>query len=124
MLRTIAVAVLISVAVPVWGAGESKTWEGTWTNRKYGTSGPLKCVATQEKEGVWNGTFTGKFKGDPFEYKATFQSKKKGRKQILSGKATIRGHKYQWVGEMNGKNLRGQYKSTVGYFGGFVLKGK
>jgi hypothetical protein len=45
----------------------------------------------------------------------------------LSGKATIRGHKYEWTGYewtgmMRGKALNGKYTSTVGYHGEFVLK--
>ncbi len=115
---------LLLIATPLFAAEDARTWEGTWNNRKYGTKGPLKCVAVEGDKGVWTATFTGKFQGDPFTYKAKFQAKKsKKKKQLkLSGKATIRGHKYQWVGMMKGKSLKGKYKSTVGYFGTFILK--
>lgn len=101
---------------------ETRTWEGTWNNRKYGTKGPLKCVASETKPGRWEATFTGLFQGDPFKYKATFLAKKgRGTQLALSGNATIRGHKYQWKGQMKGKGLRGDYDSSVGYNGQFIL---
>jgi hypothetical protein len=30
---------------------DAQTWVGKWNNRKYGTSGPLKCVAKESKAG-------------------------------------------------------------------------
>ena len=81
----------------------------------------LKTVMKPKPE--FKATFTGKFMGDPFKYEAVFQSKKKGPNQrTLSGMAVIRGHDYEWTGEMKGKSLKGKYKSSVGYFGTFVLK--
>ena len=101
---------------------KTRTWTGTWNNKKYGTSGPLKCVAKTDGQGNWDAIFTGEFKRDPFKYTAKFKSMEKGRQTLLSGDATIRGHKYQWQGAMKGNTLTGQYKSTVGYYGQFVLK--
>ena len=103
----------------------SRTWEGKWNNRKYGTSGPLKCVASEVKPGQWKAVFTGKFQGDPFEYTAEFQSRPSRPSLLkLSGKATIRGHRYQWTGQMGQSGLNGKYDSSVGYNGEFVLKEK
>ncbi len=126
MKRFLITTILLLTTTSLFAAEASQTWNGTWTNRKYGTKGPLKCVATEGEKGVWTGTFTGKFQGDPFKYQATFQAKKGRRKgeQTLSGKSTIRGHKYIWAGSMKGKTLTGKYKSTVGYYGTFVLKSK
>lgn len=101
---------------------KAKTWEGTWTNKKYNTTGPLKCVATPGKAGKWTATFTGKFQGDPFEYKAEFQSKPGKGETLLSGKSKVRGHDYEWTGNIKGTTLTGKYNSTVGYYGNFVLK--
>lgn len=103
-------------------AAETRTWEGTWVNRKYGTKGPLKCVATENEDGTFTATFSGSFEGDPFSYDVTFQSKKMGRITRLGGTAVIRGHDYQWGGQLRGVNLIGEYKSSVGYFGAFELK--
>ncbi|QDT45007.1 hypothetical protein Pan241w_51240 [Gimesia alba] len=105
-------------------AGETRTWEGKWNNRKYNTTGPLKCVATSDEKGIWKATFTGLFKGDPFKYQATFRSQAKGQQLNLTGDATIRGHKYQWTGFMKGATLSGKYRSNIGYYGEFVLKQK
>ena len=122
MLRTAAFVLFTVTSIPLLAAEPTRTWEGTWNNRKYGTRGPLKCVAAEVKPGQWKGTFTGTFQGDPFEYEATFQSKK-GRNQLdLYGKAKIRGHRYEWNGVMRGTQLQGKYKSSVGYYGEFVLK--
>ena len=111
-----------TVSEEIQAEEETKTWTGTWNNKKYGTSGPLKCVATHDGKGTWTATFTGTFQRDPFEYPAEFQAEKKGRQTLLSGKSTIRGHKYQWKGAFKGTQLLGQYTSSVGYYGTFVLK--
>jgi len=118
------VLVLTLITSPLFAEDAARTWEGTWNNRKFGTKGSLKCVATEDDKGVFKAVFTGKFMGDPFKYEATFQSKKtKSRNErTLSGKAVIRGHDYQWTGKMKGKSLTGKYRSSVGYFGTFVLK--
>jgi hypothetical protein len=121
--RFMLVLVLTLISSPLFAQDAARTWEGTWNNKKFGTKGPLKCVATEDDKGVFKATFTGKFMGDPFKYEATFESKKKGRNQrTLSGKSVIRGHDYKWTGEMKGKSLKGKYTSSVGYFGTFVLK--
>lgn len=114
--------VIALLASPQLMAADVKTWEGTWNNRKFNTRGPLKCVATETKKGVWTATFTGKFQGDPFKYQATFFSKQVGRVTRLSGKAVIRGHDYQWTGTIRGTQFDASYKSSVGYFGTFNLK--
>lgn len=124
MTRYLLIALFMMSSVSLLEAGEMRTWEGKWNNRKYNTTGPLKCVATSDDKGVWKATFTGLFKGDPFKYKATFQSQPKGKQLNLAGTATIRGHKYQWAGFMKGTTLSGKYKSNIGYYGEFVLKEK
>lgn len=101
---------------------KSKTWAGTWTNKKYNTTGPLKCVATPGKDGKWKATFTGKFQGDPFKYQAEFSSKPGKGMTLLAGKSKVRGHDYQWTGNIKGTTLTGKYNSSVGYYGNFVLK--
>ncbi|MCA9114644.1 MAG: hypothetical protein KDA79_06125 [Planctomycetaceae bacterium] len=113
---------LAVVLFPGVASADEMTWEGTWNNKKYGTSGPLKCVATETKKGQWSGTFTGTFKGDPFKYEATFRSRKARGGQALAGTATIRGHQYQWTGSMKDGTLSGKYRNNVGYYGEFVLQ--
>lgn len=124
MTRFLLIVFFLTSSLSLLEAGETKTWAGKWTNRKYNTSGPLKCVAKSDDKGVWKGTFTGLFKGDPFKYEATFKSRPSGRQLNLAGDATIRGHKYQWTGSMKGTTLSGKYKSNIGYYGEFVLKEK
>lgn len=124
MTRLLLISFMILLSASQLKAGEQRTWEGKWNNRKYNTTGPLKCVATSDDKGTWKATFTGLFKGDPFKYEATFQSKPNGKLLNLAGTATIRGHKYQWIGLMNENTLSGKYKSSIGYYGEFVLKEK
>lgn len=90
-------------------AEEVRTWEGTWHNRKYDTRGPLNCVAQEVSPGKWKANFTVEFQGDLFSYEAAFSSRegKNGQKQ-LSGKTTIRGHRYHWTGLMNREGRRGR----------------
>lgn len=102
-------------------AQEQKTWAGKWNNRKYGTSGPLKCVAGEPGAGQWNAVFTGTFKGDPFEFRAAFQGKAGRQSTDLSGQSTIRGAKYQWTGKIQGRQLNGSYKAANGNYGEFQL---
>jgi len=100
---------------------QKKTFEGTWNNRKYNSSGPLKCVAVPGEDGNVKATFSGKFMGDPFSYDVTFQAQPGDEQVDLSGKATISGHIYQWTGYLKGAKLFGQYRGTNGYNGTFSL---
>ncbi|MCG6156264.1 hypothetical protein [Rubinisphaera margarita] len=101
---------------------EQKTFEGTWRNQKYNSSGPLKCVARPGENGRVNATFSGLFMGDPFSYDVEFQAKP-GRSQVdLAGEATVSGHIYQWKGALKGPQLLGRYTGTNGYVGDFALQ--
>lgn len=126
MRRFIAVAVLGLCGGLVVADEPSKTWEGTWVNKRYNTSGTLKCVAKpdKEKEGTWKATFSGSFQGQPFSYDVTFEEKKGAKQSDLSGKSKIGNHNYEWTGAMKGDALTGQYKSNSGYYGNFTLKAK
>ena len=121
-MKSIAILLSLFVFSPIALAEQTWTGTGTWNNKKYGTSGPLKCVAKEVKPGKWEAVFTGKFQGDPFEYKAEFESSGSGPNKKLSGKTKVRGHRYQWQGSLKGKNLIGKYTSSVGYHGEFRLK--
>ncbi len=101
---------------------EQKTFEGTWRNQKYNSSGPLKCVARPGEDGRVIATFSGLFMGDPFSYEVEFQAKP-GRGQVdLAGEATVSGHIYQWKGYLKGGQLFGRYTGTNGYNGDFALR--
>jgi hypothetical protein len=119
-------AALLMTSTPVTGAQEiTRTWEGTWSNDKSSSSGPLRCVATEVESGQWNGTFTGIFKEEPFTYQVTFQSQQEHRGSFgLSGKAMLRDNAYEWSGSMWGKTLSGTYGSTDGSQGEFILTEK
>jgi hypothetical protein len=60
-IKTLTAIVYLIAILPVV-AQDNRTWTGKWGNRKYGTSGPLKCVAQESKPGVWNAVFSGTFK--------------------------------------------------------------
>ena len=120
----LTVALLALICAPAAAEDESKTWEGTWVNRKYNTKGALKCVATPGEDGSWTATFSGEFEKDPFSYEVKFDSKRERRLTKVGGTAKVRGHDYEWAGTIQGKTLTGQYKSSVGYYGEFVLQEK
>lgn len=122
LIRLLTVALITAAGGSTVSAESERVWSGTWNNRKFGTTGPLKCVATESKSGEWGAVFTGTFKGDPFEYKTRFQSRPAQNGLELGGSSTIRGHQYEWTGALRGSQLLGQYRSTVGYYGGFQLK--
>ena len=124
MTRFLMIAFVCLIALPVAAQEGTRTFEGQWNNRKFGTSGPLRCVAKQSEEGVWEATFTGLFRGDPFEFDATFNSRKGRQGLDLSGNSTVRGHKYQWTGSLREGALLGRYRSSVGYYGEFRLREK
>lgn len=121
MKRSLFVLLIVLSGSPLAAEEEERVWEGRWNNRKYSTNGPLKCVARETEEGTWQATFSGTFKGDPFSYEATFHSRAGRGRTELAGKAVIRGHNYQWTGALAGNRLTGRYRSSVGYFGEFVL---
>ena len=121
MSRILAVVSPALIVLSNFAIANQRTWEGTWNNRKYGTRGPLQCVATEKRDGQWEATFTGKFRGDPFRYTATFQSSPARRGLQLQGNNTVRGHQYQWTGTLDARQLKGQYRNNVGYNGQFIL---
>jgi hypothetical protein len=109
------------MAASTAAAQDSKTWEGRWSNRKYGTSGPLKCVAKESKAAQWTAVFTGTFKGSPFKFNAVFQGKANRQSTDLSGRSVVSGGRYQWNGSIQGKQLKGSYKANNGNYGEFAL---
>ena len=122
MFRLIIATALFLTASTVVADEGAKTWEGTWNNKKFGTSGTLKCIATPGKDGKWTAKFSGVFMNDPFSYDVTFDAKPGKNQSDLNGKAELRNHKYEWTGSIKGDTLRGTYRSNSGYFGDFVLK--
>lgn len=121
MLRHLLTASLLLFTAPLFAADE-KTWEGTWTNARFKTSGPLKCVATQGEDGTWEATFSGSFQGQAFKYDVEFQSKKGSGGLNLSGTSKIDGFEYEWTGTLKGTTLSGRYRASNGYNGGFTLR--
>lgn len=100
----------------------TKSWEGTWMNRKYNSTGPLKCVATKTDDSTAEATFSGKFMGDPFSYEATVSMKPEKDRTVLTGTASLDGDRYEWSGYVRGKVLYGQFKSLKGHNGEFRLE--
>ncbi|MGL4464910.1 MAG: hypothetical protein ACRC1K_22390 [Planctomycetia bacterium] len=122
------VVLYATLGVAVWfvaaaqAAEQEKVWKGTWKNRKFNTTGPLQCTAVSKDGKTWEAKFKGTFKGDPFEYPATFDAVKKGAAQNLSGTAQLDGDRYQWTGSIKGKRLEGRFRSLKGNNGEFVLE--
>lgn len=122
MVKHIAGLLLLFSSTFLHAADDTRTWKGTWNNKKYNSNGTLECVAKQGKDGKWTATFTGVFMGEAFKYDVSFDGKA-ARDQIdLSGKAEIKNQKYDWSGNIKGDTLMGRYRSNGGYFGEFVLK--
>jgi hypothetical protein len=108
-------------SLPAADPPSAKTWTGTWMNRKYKSSGPLKCVAVRQEDGTVAATFSGKFVNDPFSYDVTIATKPERDRTMLVGRATLDGDKYEWSGYVRGKTLSGQFKSLKGHNGEFKL---
>jgi hypothetical protein len=124
-LRSVVLgACLCSLAALAQSPDGEKTWEGTWINRQYSTTGPLKCVARPEKDGNWKATFSGTFRGRDFRYEVTFKAKAGKGQEALTGTATVSGTRYQWTGVMKGNTLTGRYQGNDGAFGDFSLKSR
>jgi hypothetical protein len=121
-MKRILSVVLCLILTCSLSAADTRTWTGRWNNRKYGTSCPLKCVAVLTPSGGWQAVFNGTFKGDPFEYRVEFTSRAKSGREALTGTATISGHPYQWQGSLDARQLKGNYKSTNGNNGTFMLQ--
>lgn len=121
-MKSLIIVTILMTLLPSSFAAETRSWSGKWNNRKYGTSGPLKCVGQSAMNGKWTAVFSGTFKGDPFEYRVQFVSRKAGSGEALAGKATVSGHPYEWTGGISARQLRGSYRSTNGNNGTFVLR--
>ncbi len=102
----------------------SKSWSGTWNNKKYKTTGPLTCTVTSSKGGNWQATFSGTGLGNPFSYPATLKAMEKGGRIYLAGSTKVDGEAYRWSGYIQGQVLAGSYKSATGNNGTFSLKSK
>jgi hypothetical protein len=100
----------------------SAIYQGTWINRKYKTTGPLRCTVREKEGNRWKARFNGTFKGDPFTYTVEFTAKKGEGKTDLKGKATLDGDQYEWTGQLKGVNFTVRYRSLKGYNGEFTLK--
>lgn len=116
-------ATIALIATPAFAAeGESFTGSGTWNNKRYGTRGPLNCVAESKDGKTWKATFTGKFRRSPFKFNAKFAGTKAKGRTNLKGTAIVDGDRYQWAGSIKGNVLNGQFRSQKGYFGNFTLR--
>jgi hypothetical protein len=99
-----------------------KTWTGNWNNRKFGTKGPVTCVANMEDEGKWKAKFEGIGIGNPFKYEVEITATEKNGQTQLQGKSTVDGDQYEWSGYVKGNTLYGRYRSGSGNNGEFTLK--
>ena len=103
-------------------AETKKTWSGNWNNRKFGTKGPITCVAEMESKEKWKATFEGIGIGNPFKYEVEITATEKNGQTQLQGKSTVDGDQYEWSGYVKGNTLYGRYRSGSGNNGEFTLK--
>lgn len=122
MSRFAFAGLVLLVGTALLAEEPARTWEGTWTNKRFNTSGALKCVATPEKDGAWTGTFSGKFMAESFSYDVTFQAKPGRGQTDLTGTAKVQNQQYEWTGTIKDGKLTGRYRSNGGNNGEFVLK--
>lgn len=108
------------------GASESKetrkAWTGNWNNRKFGTKGPVTCIAEMQDKEKWKAAFEGVGIGNPFRYEVEITATEKGGQIHLQGKSTVDGDQYEWSGHVKGNTLYGKYRSGSGNNGEFTLK--
>lgn len=121
MRLSLSVVPILLFAVPL-AAEETKTWQGTWRNLRYGTSGPLRCTATTADGKTYKATFDGMFRRSKFSFKANFAARKGRGQTNIGGTAVVEGDRYQWTGYIRGNTLYGRFRSQKGYFGFFQLK--
>jgi hypothetical protein len=118
--------ILLSAADhPLFAQEESdkpKTWEGTWTNRRYNSSGPLKCTAVKKPDGAYEARFEGTFMGSPFDYNVPVKVTPGDDRTLLEGDPTIDGDPYEWTGYVRGGILYGRFRSAKGHNGEFRLR--
>ncbi len=115
-------ALMCLPAVAAEPDGGNASWQGTWKNFKFKSSGPIACKAVAIAENTWEGKFTGLFHGDPFEYTITFQAIEKQGVTNLQGAAKLDGDRYEWVGQVEGAAFRGKFRSLKGYYGEFNMR--
>lgn len=103
---------------------ESRSWQGNWNNRKFGTSGALQCTATTSDGKKFEAQFRATFRGKESTYNVTMTGTKKSERVLLEGTATIGGDSYRWNGYIEGKTLFGNFRSNSGNNGTFKLDQK
>lgn len=104
------------------GEQKKKAWTGNWNNRKFGTNGPVTCIAELENETTWKASFVGTGIGKPFKYEVKIKATPKGNQIQLAGESQIDGDAYTWNGYVRGNVLYGRYRSASGNNGEFQLK--
>ena len=98
------------------------TWQGAWSNRKYNSTGTLKCTAEKKADGSYEAKFEGTFMGSPFDYMVPVKATRKGNQTLLEGTPTIDGDPYEWSGSVRGNVLYGTFRSAKGNNGEFRLE--
>lgn len=99
-----------------------KAWSGNWNNRKFGTKGPVTCIADMQNKEKWKASFEGVGLGNPFRYEVEITATEKEGQIQLQGKSSVDGDQYEWSGNVKGDTLYGRYRSGSGNNGEFQLK--
>jgi len=119
-----ALVCMISLDLPLLAADATKSWSGTWSNKKFNTTGALTCSVIGNQNKQWIARFTGTGLGKPFNYTALITTTTNGNVISLSGTTKVDGDNYQWSGSVNGANMTGSFRSGTGNNGEFRLQAK
>ncbi|MEE2642708.1 MAG: SHD1 domain-containing protein [Planctomycetota bacterium] len=99
-----------------------KLFVGRWNNRKYGTSGTLRCLAQVKDGNQWTARFEGTGVYGKFSYDVQIVSRQNGNQYQLQGDSVVSGHRYRWTGQLKRGVLTGNYTATNGNQGSFRLQ--
>lgn len=101
--------------------GDKLLFTGSWNNRKYGTSGSLRCSAVVKDQDNWTAKFDGNGVYGKFSYDVVIATKDRGKQLQLQGNSSVSGHRYRWTGNVKNGILFGKYTATNGNNGTFRL---
>jgi hypothetical protein len=124
LLAFSAFVCLTALDLPLLAADAAKSWSGTWSNRKFNTTGALTCTVIGNQNNQWIARFTGTGLGKPFNYTALITTRTNGSVVSLSGTTKVDGDNYQWSGSVNGASMTGSFRSGTGNNGDFRLQAK
>lgn len=105
-----------------YAINERVAFSGSWNNRKYRTSGALRCSALVKDGKTWKAKFDGTGVYGKFSYDVEISTRENGKQIQLQGNSTVSGHRYKWTGSVKKGVLTGKYTASNGNNGTFRLE--